>query len=238
MPDPNPKQLFDGEAVIRFDKEVDRRNFLRYAAVVGVGSTLALAGVACSPEDSETNGGGTGTGTTATNRPDESPSPSGDASADVGILNYALTLEFLEADFYRRGLDANVISGRERELIEPIAAHEQAHVDALSQTISRIGGTPVAAPTFTYPEGTFTNKASFLKTASTFEELGVNAYHGQVSLIQSGEILGAAASIAGVESRHAAILATLIDGEPFPAPVEATKTMEQVLAAAQPFIQS
>lgn len=77
-----------------------------------------------------------------------------------------------------------------------------------------------------------------MKTASTFEELGVTAYHGQVTEIQNPTILGAAASIAGVESRHAAILATMIGGKPFPAPVEGTKTMGEVLEAAKPFIKS
>jgi rubrerythrin len=75
-------------------------------------------------------------------------------------------------------------------------------------------------------------------TASTFEELGVTAYHGQVANIESAEILGAAASIAGVESRHAAILADLLGERPFPeATVEASATMEQVLEAAMPFIE-
>jgi len=89
-----------------------------------------------------------------------------------------------------------------------------------------------------YPDGTFTSRATFLKTASTFEELGVNAYHGQVTAIQSPAILGAAASIAGVESRHAAVIASLIGGKPFPAPLESAKDMASVLAAAKPFIQS
>jgi hypothetical protein len=66
----------------------------------------------------------------------------------------------------------------------------------------------------------------------------VTAYHGQVPLIESPDVLKAAASIAGVESRHAAILADLMGGNPFPAPFEASMTMEEVLAAAAPFIQS
>ncbi len=231
MNDKDPSRtLFDGQGVIKFHSEVDRRRFLKYAGMVGVGSTLALTGVACGTDD---NGG------TAAS-PGATASPTGAAAkdADVGILNYALTLELLEAEFYRQGLAGNILSGRERELIQPIGQHEQAHVDALTKTIGDVGGTPAEKPEFQFPPGTFTDKAMFLKTASTLEELGVTAYHGQVTKIESPEILGAAASIAGVESRHAAILAALTGGKPFPAPVEASKDMQEVLDAAKPFIKS
>jgi rubrerythrin len=207
--------LFGGRPVISFREESDRRRFLRGAVLVGVGSTLA-----------------------ATTLRDPLSGAQSASTTDLEILNYALTLEYLEADFYAQGLAAaNLLQGRELELIQPIAQHEAAHVQALTETITGLGGTPATRPMFTYPEGTFTDRAAFLETASTFEELGVTAYHGQVPLIESTEILAAAAAIAGVESRHAAILADLTGTNPFPAPVEATATMEQVLAAAMPFIQ-
>jgi hypothetical protein len=208
------KEIFNGEAVMSFENEHDRRNFLKWAGIVGVGSSLAVAGfsrgsVSAQAEDS-----------------------------DLEILNYALTLEYLEADFYNRGVDGGVVSGRELALVTPIRDHEDAHVAALTSTINDLGGTPVKSPKFKYPEGTFTDKATFLETASVFEELGVTAYHGQVTLIKNVDILAAAAAIAGVESRHAAILADLTGGDPFPAPVEDTATMKQVLKAATPFIKS
>jgi len=208
------KEIFNGEAVMSFENEHDRRNFLKWAGIVGVGSSLAVAGfsrgsVSAQAEDS-----------------------------DLEILNYALTLEYLEADFYNRGVDGGVVSGRELALVTPIRDHEDAHVAALTSTINDLGGTPVKSPKFKYPEGTFTEKATFLETASVFEELGVTAYHGQVTLIKNVDILAAAAAIAGVESRHAAILADLTGGNPFPAPVEDTATMKQVLKAAKPFIKS
>ncbi len=109
---------------------------------------------------------------------------------------------------------------------------------ALTSTINDLGGKPVKEPKFKYPSGTFEDKAKFLETASVFEELGVAAYQGQVTRVKTLDILAAAAAIAGVESRHAAILADLTGGNPFPAPVEATKTMAQVLEAATPFIKS
>lgn len=208
------KEIFNGEAVMSFENDQDRRNFLKWAGIVGVGSTLAVAGFGR-----------------------DSVSAQADDS-DLEILNYALTLEYLEADFYNQGVEGGVLSGRELSLVTPIRDHEDAHVAALTSTISDLGGTPVKSPKFKYPEGTFTKKAAFLETASVFEELGVTAYHGQVTLIKNVDILGAAAAIAGVESRHAAILADLTGGNPFPAPVEGTATMKQVLEAVTPFIKS
>ena len=208
------EEIFNGEAVMSFDNDRDRRNFLKWAGIVGVGSTLAVAGLGRDPVSAQ----------------------AGDS--DLEILNYALTLEYLEADFYNQGVEGGALSGRELALVTPIRDHEDAHVAALTSTISDLGGTPVKSPKFKYPEGTFTKKATFLETASVFEELGVTAYHGQVTLIKNLDILGAAAAIAGVESRHAAILADLTGGNPVPAPVEGTATMEQVLKAATPFIKS
>lgn len=207
------QSMFDGQPVMTFDNEHDRRNFLKWAGIFGVGTTLAVGGAknfaSAQAEDS-----------------------------DLEILNYALTLEYLEADFYKRGVESGVVSGRELALITPIRDHEEAHVGALTSTINDLGGKPVKSPKFKYPSGTFENKAKFLETAGTFEELGVKAYHGQVTKVKDVAILGAAAAIAGVESRHAAILADLTGGNPFPAPVEGTLSMAEVLEAATPFIKS
>jgi hypothetical protein len=210
------ESMFDGEAVVKFGRETDRRNFMKWAGLVGVGATFVA-------------GGGLG----MTSAGAATPSSTG----DLGILNYALTLEYLEADFYGQGLKANLLHGRELELVTPIAAHEAAHVAAITAAIKGAGGTPVAKPKITYPTGTFGSRAKFLATASQFEELGVTAYHGQVPLIKSVDVLGAAASIAGVESRHAAILADLNGGQPFPAPIEKHATKATVIKAVTPFLK-
>ncbi len=207
-------KLFGGRSVIEFASEPDRRGFLKYAALTGVGAALA--------------GGVLPTAAFAAGQ-------FGDG--DLGVLNYALTLEYLEADFYAQGVAKNFL-GDNQKYVAPIAQHEQAHVDALTATIKKLGGTPAAKPTFKYPDGTFTNADQFLKTALTFEETGVKAYHGQVPLIKDGSILGAAASIAGVESRHAAVL-SLINKQKFvPAPIEAHATMDEIVAIIKPFLGS
>ncbi len=209
----NSPAVFDGKPVIKFRDEKARRNFVKMAAIIGAGTTLAVS-----------------------TRKD--PRAFADASHnDLEILNYALTLEYLEADFYTQGLKGGVLTGRARELVEPIRDHEQEHVTAVTKTIKAMGGKPVSSPKFQYPDGTFTNKKKFLTTASAFEELGVTAYHGQVPRIDDPDILKAAAAIAGVESRHAAIVADLLGGNPFPSPFEKHMSMSQVLKAATTFIK-
>ena len=209
-------QLFDGKPVLQFSSETNRRSFLKYAGLVGVGASLVAGGVLNAPY-------------AAANAPAV-------AKGDLDILNYALTLEYLESDFYATGLAKGFLSGRELELITPIGDHEKQHVAGVTQTIKSLGGTPVSKPKITYPAGIFDSKDKFLATASMFEELGVTAYHGQVPLIKSGDVLGAAASIAGVESRHAAVIATLIGGNPFPNQIEKHADMATILAAVKPLI--
>ena len=211
--------LFGGRPVLSFREESDRRRFLRSAALVGVGGSLAYA-----------------LKTDPVSFADGDEGAAGATGGDLEILNYALTLEYLEAEYYAQGIQRGILSGRELELVTPIADHERIHVEALTATINDLGGTPVAKPTFTIPDDTYGGRDAFLQTAGAFEELGVTAYHGQVPLIASPAILGAAASIAGVESRHAAIIAQLLGGDPFPAVIEASATREQVLAAAGSFI--
>jgi hypothetical protein len=220
------KQLFDGAAVVEFRSEHDRRSFLRNALLVGVGATY-VASVAGDPRSFLASSDAAGVG-----------SRSGPATNDLDILNYALTLEYLEAGFYELGIAANLLTGRELELVTPIRDHELAHVQAVTDTITGLGGEPVAKPKLKFPPNTFKDRDTFLATASVFEELGVKAYHGQVPLIESGDLLAAAASIAGVESRHAAIVADLTGGDPFPRPIEATLPMKAVLEAAMPYIKS
>jgi rubrerythrin len=216
-----------GPLTIEFESPRDRRGFLRWAGILGAGSLVAVAcGDQGSSSSAPSNAPTTGSATAEAN-------PFG--QGDVGILNYALTLEYLEADFYARGVAANIL-GDDAKFIAPIAQHEAAHVEALLSTLQKLGATPAKKPTFKYPDGTFTDKAMFLATAQTFEETGVKAYHGQVPVVQDKSILAAAASIAGVESRHAAVIADILGKKQVPAPFESHATIAATVTAVKPFI--
>ncbi len=162
-----------------------------------------------------------------------------DFGSDVDVLNYALTLEFLESEFYRQGNETGLLSGQEAEYVQTIGADEDAHVAALTDTIMKIGGTPVEAPGVDFGQS-FANRESFLKTAHVFENTGVGAYLGAAGFIKNKDILQAAAGIFGVEARHAAIIGNLLNLSPedgvYMGSTETALPKDKVLNAVQPFL--
>jgi rubrerythrin len=121
---------------------------------------------------------------------------------DIRILNFALTLEYLEAAFYKQAV-ANAAYGTNPQLkrfAEVVAAHEKKHVDFLRGVL---GSKRVKSPKFDFKD-TVTNSAKFAATAQVLEDTGVTAYLGQVANIKQAAVLKAAGTIATVEARHAA----------------------------------
>jgi len=166
---------------------------------------------------------------------------SSDFKNPVDVLNYALTLEFLEAAFYKQGTAKNLVSGQEASLLETIQKDEEAHVKALTDTIKKIGGKPTKAPKVDFG-GAFKDRDSFLKLAHTLENTGVQAYLGAApALFEEKELLSAAASIFGVEARHAAILGDLrglkAEGGVFQGATESPASKDEVLKAVMPFVK-
>ncbi len=133
---------------------------------------------------------------------------------DLKILNYALTLEFLEAAFYKEAVDSGALSGQVLEFARLVNSDEQAHVVALRKTIKALGGKPVASPTFDF-QGTNRDQAKFLETAFVLENTGVRAYLGQAGRLKSKALLAAAGSILTVEARHSGAVAVLLNQAPF-----------------------
>ncbi|MDX8150963.1 ferritin-like domain-containing protein [Patulibacter brassicae] len=151
---------------------------------------------------------------------------------DVEILNYALTLEYLEADFYKQGRKLS-LNDETMGIARVFGREEAEHVDALKKTIQQLGGTPVEEPTFTFP---ITNQASFIKLAMTLEDTGVSAYNGAATGIKSKEVLGAAGSIVQVEARHAAVIRLLNDKPPAPRDFDVASEKDAVVKAITPLI--
>ncbi|HUE75651.1 MAG TPA: ferritin-like domain-containing protein [Chloroflexota bacterium] len=157
---------------------------------------------------------------------------------DVDILNYALTLEDLEVEMYRKAIASGKLSGKALEYAQTFGAEEQAHADALRATIPKLGGKPVAKrASYNLPDFAAQTQEEILGFLSLIEDTGVGAYLGQVGSIKSLDVLGAAASIYAVEALHTAAIRTLMNREANPnGAFEKALTSDQVLAAAGPLL--
>jgi len=119
---------------------------------------------------------------------------------DEAILNYALTLEYVQDSFYSEVERIGALSGGLAEQAKVVAAHERAHVKALRGVL---GSKAVKRPRFDF-RGATEDAERFRKTAVAFEDLAVAAYKAQAPLIQNSGYLVAALGIHSVEARHAA----------------------------------
>ena len=153
--------------------------------------------------------------------------------SDVAILNFALTLEYLEAAFYTEAVRLNRFQGKPRQFARVVGAHERAHVAFLRKALGRAA---VKRPRFHF-KGTTEDSDMFVKTARVLEDTGVSAYLGQVGNIKTKAILRAAGTIVTVEARHAAWIRDIIGGgkAPLPAPAafDAPKSKAKILAAVK-----
>jgi len=154
---------------------------------------------------------------------------------DVGILNFALTLEYLEAAFYNGAKSANLsLSAQGTAFLNVVTRDENAHVAFLKEVL---GSRAAAEPKFDF-KGTNQDPTMFLKTSQVLENTGVHAYLGQITKIAHDKYLAAAASIATIEGRHAGavglILETGTTGEeiapsgPFDTPLSAKAVLKAV----------
>jgi len=183
------------------DDAGSRKKFLR---MLGGGATAAtLAGLLAACGDKKTPA-------RDPNRPTPDPDPA-KAGGDVTILNYALTLEYLEADFYRQVIASGLIKDpKVSNLAKTFGDTERQHVEALKATVRKLGGNPVAAPRARFQPTLAKGLDAVLMTAATIENVGAAAYLGQAGRIKDKEILAAALSIHSVEARHAATLNQLV----------------------------
>jgi rubrerythrin len=158
----------------------------------------------------------------------------GAATDDQKVLEFALTLEQIEAAFYKAALARAGLGGDAQTLATAFGSHEAEHVKALSDLLTQIGAKPAAAPRTKFG---LTDEASFLKLAVTLEDTGVAAYNGAAPLLKTPDILAALGTIVNVEARHSAALRMLAGQDPAPQAFDKGLAAPQVAAAVQPFIQ-
>jgi len=157
----------------------------------------------------------------------------------VDVLNFALTLEYLEAAFYKEGTSkSGLIPSKYRSLFRTISAHEAAHVKLLKAALGSAAVEPPAVD-FTaggkYPD-VFENFETFATLSATFEDLGVAAYKGQAGNLIGTPVLLTALQIHSVEARHAAAVRPIIGKNGTPDAFDKPLSKKAVLAAAAPFL--
>jgi hypothetical protein len=212
-------------AVARAVKDpVSRRKFM---ALTGGSAAAAAFPAACGSDNGTTN-----TSTSARSGGETEQFGKG----DVGILNYALTLEYLETAFYADVVKSGLFKGAELATIRKFGDEEAEHVKALTAAVKSLGGKPAPQPKTEFP---LKNAKSVLELAGTVENLGAAAYLGQAANIKSPEVLASALAIHSVEGRHASALNTLL-GMPITPDGAFAKpaTAKEVLKSVEPFIVS
>ena len=157
---------------------------------------------------------------------------------DLDVLNFALTLEHLEATFYKMVVASGMLSGQVRTVLMSVRDHEIAHVVQLTKVVRQLGGTP-AQKAAHYNFGDMSSQAAILRTSETLEGVGVGAYTGAAALISDKKmILPAAASIEQVEARHFAAIRYLRGENPSPAALGPKLTVAEVKQKVAPILGS
>ena len=218
-----------GGALEELTRDVSsRKRFLRMVGGAGAAGALTMFVAACGDDDED------GDSASASAEKDAKP-----GSVDLEIVNYALTLEYLEAEFYDQVVKSGVVSDKAiAEAAKRIGENEQEHVDALIATAKKLG-TPAEKPMTDFRAVLDGGEKKVLRTAAEVENLGAAAYLGQAGRIQSKEILAAALAIHSVEARHAAALNRIVGRSIVPDGAFAKPaSMDEVLPQIKPFLAS
>ena len=206
-----------------------RKRFFKMMGGAGAASAFAVFLAACGDDDDEASSGST----------TEADAMAKDEAAggDLAIVQYALTLEHLETDFYNAVLDSGVVKNKQLgETAKLIRDAEQAHVDTLTGVVKDLGGMP-ERPRTNFDAVLEGGEKMVLETAATVENLGAAAYLGQAGRIKSKDILAAALSIHSIEARHAAALNTVVGKTIVPDGAFAKPaSIEEVLPQVKPFL--
>jgi hypothetical protein len=223
------------ERLVRDD--VERKRFLKMAGSrMGAGAAatgLAAFIAACGSSSSSSTSTASSSAAAAAPASSSTMTNSSAGSPDLAIVNYALTLEYLESQFYAKVIKSGLFSGKNLSVIKSFGHEESEHVAALKAVATKMG-TPAAEPTGKFP---IKNAKQVTMLAGAVENLGAAAYLGQAGNIKSPEILAAALSIHSIEARHAATINLVLGKNPTPDGAFAKPmSMSQVLAVVKPFM--
>jgi rubrerythrin len=197
-----------------------RRGLLGAAAGGALAAFLAACGSSSDPQ-------------TADKESSDAQAPKG--GHDLEILSFALTLEYIESDFYDEVVHGGLLSGRAGAVVKLIQGNEHEHVTALEALIKKIGGKPPERPQTQFPLAGGGHAA--LRLAARLENVGAAAYLGQLDAIENREVLAAALSIHSIEARHAAELNRLLGWQFAPDGAFASpRDIGEVTDAVQPFV--
>jgi len=194
-----------------------RRNFLRTAAAAGAAAVAADSASAQDPR----------------------------VVLDAAVLNFLLRIEYVQAELYREGLSDFTTAARIRQFdafggqptldtLRSFEEQEHAHAEALRALILRLGATPLVSCNVTFAR--FATASDMMQTAFAIENMGVSAYLGVVPLLRIPQVQTGVASIASVQSRHAAYVGMLNGQSPAPAPADTPRSREEILGLLGPYI--
>ena len=227
------------------ERTTSRRRVLAASAVLGAGAAGVAPMASAHEDDYEKEDDAP--------KDDEMPDAPPEAvpdefENDIEILNFARTLEFLEAEFYTQGLqnieaatfqqqfeELGAFQDRVVDRLETVRDHEVTHAEVLGQTVEMLGGQPVAEPEFDF--GTAVQQPDeFVATGALLEDVGVSAYAGAAPSIENVDLVPPALSIHSVEARHASFLRELNGEIGFPMAFDQPRSRSEVLELASGFI--
>src|SRR3954452_9480317 len=209
----------------------DRKRFLKAVGGTAGAGAVALFLAACGSDDKSSS---STSGTTSTQQSTAKTGTEMFGAGDLGILGYALTLEYLETQFYADAAKSGKLSGKVLSVAKEFGEQEGEHVKALEATIQKLGGKLPPKPKAKFP---LKDEKSILKLAATVENLGAAAYLGQAGNIRSREELAAALATHSVEGRHAAVLNSVIGDDITPdGAFSKPASADEVLMSVKPFL--